>query len=416
MDRQTEFLQRVGNQNPGPEGSLFSDIRKQGLEALAKLSVPSTKEEYWKYTRLTKLISKAYEREGEKSKVNIPGPFAKQNITIDDKIWSGKLIDEEKLKVLPIEAAGAIDQAPGFIGSLAKPEKHFFDALNSSGFNKGFVLWVAKNFDAGTLDLAEVFPLSKHPYQQRYAVILEEGAKLRLIHRSHSVSDNQMINALLEVKLEKHAALDLYMLQDLTESSSLINTSYIKQAEHSDFRMMTLSLDGELIRNNVNVYVGGEYAQTRLNGLSLGRGNEHVDHHTLIDHLVPNCESHENYKGIFYDKSSGVFNGKVFVRPDAQKTNAFQNNQNIVMTDDAKVYSKPELEIYADDVKCSHGSTTGQFDDEALFYLQSRGISRAKAKTMLVHAFLAELSEQVLNEDLRAYIEERIDAKLLKDS
>ncbi|MGB1031012.1 MAG: SufB/SufD family protein, partial [Flavobacteriales bacterium] len=158
------------------------------------------------------------------------------------------------------------------------------------------------------------------------------------------------------------------------------------------------------VRNNINVRVNGENCETNLYGTYRTYGKQHVDNHTMIDHKVPHCESNEHYKGILYDKSSAVFNGKVFVREDAQKTNAFQQNANILMSDDASMNAKPELEIYADDVKCSHGSTTGQFDEEAIFYLMARAISETNARELLVEAFLGEVQEQLHHEEIINYV------------
>jgi len=166
-----------------------------------------------------------------------------------------------------------------------------------------------------------------------------------------------------------------------------------------------VSLKGLLIRNNLNIDVNGSGCETTLNGIYLGSGKDHIDNHTVVDHKVPNCNSYETYKGILDDESTGVFNGKVFVRQQAQKTNAFQQNNNILLTDFATANSKPELEIYADDVKCSHGSTVGQLDEEALFYLQSRGVGKSSATNMLINAFVKDALEKISLVELKEYIE-----------
>ena len=159
-----------------------------------------------------------------------------------------------------------------------------------------------------------------------------------------------------------------------------------------------------MVRNNLNIEVNGENCYTHLNGMYLLIENQHVDNHTLVDHKKPHCESHELYKGVVNDKATAVFNGKVFVRKDAQKINAFQSNANVLLSDDATINSKPELEIYADDVKCSHGSTTGQLDEEAVFYLRARGLSEKSARKLMITAFIDDVIEKTENEEVKSFI------------
>jgi Fe-S cluster assembly protein SufD len=164
-----------------------------------------------------------------------------------------------------------------------------------------------------------------------------------------------------------------------------------------------MTLDGTLVRNNLNIEVNGVNCMTNLHGAYVLKSNQHVDNHTIVDHKQPHCESNELYKGVMDEKSTGVFNGKVFVRKDAQKINAFQSNGNVLLSDDATVDSKPELEIYADDVKCSHGSTTGQLDEEAVFYLRARGISEKSARHLMVAAFIGDVLSKIENDEFREY-------------
>lgn len=413
MSTEKDFVVRSSPSLNGADQAVFKALRKESELSLASLTLPSTKDEYWKYTRLNKLGKKNFSTEETKTAHPQKEAFTERVITIDEGHFSHGL-NEEKLKVFPIEQLGQFPDLVPHFGKQQRHNEHYFDALNTRSFNHGFVIWVAQGFDARELEIQEHFNTESKAYQHRYLIVLEKQAKLSLNHRIISNSKDQFINALMETVVSESAQMKLNLIQELSEESSLIETVYCEQKDNSDYRIFTASLDGELIRNNLNINVIGEHCETHLNGLSLGRAQEHIDHHTVVDHKLPNCESHENYKGIFYDKSTGVFNGKVFVRQDAQKINAFQSNQNIVMSDDAKVYSKPELEIYADDVKCSHGSTTGQFDEEAIFYLQSRGIGIQKARSLMVHAFLAELTEKLDNEAMRSYLEERIEDKLSK--
>jgi Fe-S cluster assembly protein SufD len=197
------------------------------------------------------------------------------------------------------------------------------------------------------------------------------------------------------IEVGKRAHFNMEKVQ--MESSDLFSFSdeEVWQGADSVFQINTLTLDGNLVRNDLHIQVQGEHAETHLNGMYMLNGQQHVANYTTVDHQVANCESNELYKGIMDDKSIAVFNGKVFVRQDAQKTNAFQSNANVLISDDAGVNSKPELEIYADDVKCSHGSTTGQLDDEALFYLRARGISERGATQLLLTAFMSDVLDKI---------------------
>ena len=192
---------------------------------------------------------------------------------------------------------------------------------------------------------------------------------------------------------------------------NLINTTQVAQQRDSRFAIHTISLEGKILRNNLNISVQGENCETVLNGVYLTHDSQHFDNHTYVDHIAPNCHSSENYKGVMDDKSTAVFNGKVMVQPNAQKINAFQSNQNILLSDDATINSKPELEIYADDVQCSHGSTTGQLDEEAIFYLRSRGVSEISAKKMMIRAFVFDILEQISLESFKEHVEGLIEEK-----
>jgi len=195
-----------------------------------------------------------------------------------------------------------------------------------------------------------------------------------------------------------------------SEQSFHISTEEVQQAKNSNFTINTFTLNGGIVRNNLHINVNGENCESHLNGAYLLKNKQHVDNHTIVDHKVANCESFELYKGVMDDSSTGVFNGKVFVRKDAQKINAFQSNGNVLLSDNATINSKPELEIYADDVKCSHGSTTGQLDEEAVFYLRARGLSEKSARQLMVSAFIGEVLEKVENQQVLDFIH-----KVLKD-
>jgi len=219
-------------------------------------------------------------------------------------------------------------------------------------------------------------------------------------------------NSVLQIEVGQNAQMHHVVLQNDTELASQVNRTYISQKKDSRYSHYCFSLSGEIIRNNVAIALNEENTEGNLFGLYLLGGKEHVDNHTLVDHRVPNCVSNELYKGVLKDQSIGVFNGKVFVQQDAQKTNAYQQNRNLLLSDQATINTKPQLEIWADDVKCSHGCTVGQLDEEQLFYLQSRGLDFDTSKSLMVYAFASEIVEKLPIESLKLFLFKRIAHKL----
>ncbi|MGE0569103.1 MAG: SufD family Fe-S cluster assembly protein, partial [Bacteroidia bacterium] len=198
------------------------------------------------------------------------------------------------------------------------------------------------------------------------------------------------------------------IIQEALEKSYLVDANFVECAENVTYTATTITLGGKVVRNNHRVALLGEYGQSNLYGLFVSDDSNLVDNHTLMNHQVPNCESNELYKGILKSKSTGVFNGKIFVQKDAQKTNAYQSSKNILLSDDATINTKPELEIYANDVKCSHGTSTGKIDEEALFYLKSRGIGEKSGRNLLLYAFASEVIDKINPEELRDYVSSKI--------
>jgi Fe-S cluster assembly protein SufD len=225
-------------------------------------------------------------------------------------------------------------------------------------------------------------------------------------------TEQLVCNTLTEVVVEEGAKVLLYKMQNNCSGLNLISTTQVFQHTNSHFDTHTLSLGGSWIRNNLNIVLGGEKCETHLNGLFILTHTEHVDNHTMVDHAMPHCESNQLYRGILDEKSVGVFNGKIFVRPDAQKTNAYQSSKNMLLSDDASINTKPQLEIYADDVKCSHGSSTGQINEDALFYLRARGLSLDSAKTLLMIAFAQDVVNTIRIDALRDYAGKLIEKRL----
>jgi len=230
---------------------------------------------------------------------------------------------------------------------------------------------------------------------------------------SESLTKNPVLtNVVTEVFASKRAIVDYYKIQNNVASASLIDNTYLVQEHESDCNVHTFSFGGKLTRNNLNFYQHGERCNSTLKGITILEGKQHVDHNTLVHHIAPNCESHQDYKGVFGDISTGVFNGRVIVEKDAQKTDAFQQNNNILVDDGATINAKPQLEIFADDVKCSHGCTIGQLDEEALFYMRSRGIAKKEARALLMYAFANTVLESVKIPSLKKRINTLIADKI----
>ena len=249
----------------------------------------------------------------------------------------------------------------------------------------------------------------------RLFISIGEQSEFTLIEKFDSVGSNQILQTFSEeIFLKENSSLEYYKIQNDKGASQVCNTA-IHQSDSSKVNAYTLTMAGQIIRNNFNIEIDGKNCESHFNGLYILNGNTIADNHTVVDHKQPNSYSNELYKGIMDDNSKGVFNGKIYVRPQAQKTNAFQSNRNILIADTATIDTKPQLEIWADDVKCSHGCTTGQLDEEALFYLQSRGISKRSAQAMLLYAFAADVIETMKNEVVKNYFDSLISERLQKN-
>lgn len=250
--------------------------------------------------------------------------------------------------------------------------------------------------------------------QSKILIYLERGAQITWVDdlSTHGKSESILSNYVQEVWVEESAHLTFVKTQDFAQKTTHIDHTYIFQQSNSQVDMFTFSINGGFIRNNLHFYVDGKNVLSNLNGLYVPGNNELIDSHTVVDHRMPNSESNELYKGVLLGNSTGVFNGKIFVRPDAQKTNAFQSCKNVLASDKATMNTKPQLEIWADDVKCSHGTTTGQLSDEALFYMRSRGISEEAAKTLLMLAFVQQVIDKIEIPALKESISNRVVAKI----
>ena len=364
----------------------FREIRSEAEGFLAESRIPSKKHEDWKYTNIKRVFDNG---------LNL---ISAEDITFNsidgvDVSWS----TEESL-----------------VGSTGIHNKEALAALNTSLFEKALIIRVKKGLQVEEeLILNQTITLKDGEFTAtRVLIVVEDNASLKCQHHySGSPSNSSLLNNLTEVFVGQNAHLELNYVHAIGEGN-LMTTTEVECQRDSTFTTNCVQLYGTLLRNNVNIRLKGENIETHLNGFYMLIGKELFDNHTLVDHLVPHCESNEIYRGILAGKSTGVFNGKVFVHRDAQKTNGYQSNNNILLSDDATMNSKPELEIYADDVRCSHGSTTGQLDDDTVFYLRARGLDEFGATALLLTAFASDVLNGISNEELRTSLEAKIQDKL----
>ena len=406
---------------------ILSNIREEGFKSFNKKGIPTLRNEEWRFTNVSNLFRKEYNLPKDNFEINtsdidsirLPG-YAHANELV---FVNGSYIpevsvirsNEKECIIIPLENAvknGYKNLVNEHLGKSSLVIKDGIHALNTSFIYGGVFIHVNKNqvleHPVYLYHLSDT--RNSHTLAQpRSLVYVDQSAKLQLIESFATIgSMDSFTNGVTEIVVNTNAIVEYYKIQNDVVNASQVTTTHIRQIGKSYAHGVTISLNGGLIRNNMNIVMEAEGNEAHLYGLYLLKGNTHVDNHTLVDNTKPNCFSNEFYKGILDDSSSGVFSGKIFVRPDAQKTNAYQSNKNILLSDNATINTKPQLEIFADDVKCSHGCTVGQLDEEALFYLRTRGISKEHAQSMLLSAFAEDVVMQIKHEPLRNYVEKLI--------
>lgn len=394
--------------------ALSQALRDRAATFLQSLDIPTTRQEAWKYTRLAKLKNLNFDSKqvdlNNVEKYLIPelkgSVLVFVNGFFQPKLSSIQL--ENGISISSLSESG--DWTPNYVDTILPLEGEFFHALNSYSCTDGMTVRIEKGIATNQHIQAIFISTGENTYAANRNVIVCEDSASAHITMSFISEDatNCFQNIASEVFVGANAHLTIDKIQLENESAFCISTEHVKQAKDSNFTINTITLDGGLVRNNLNILVEGQNAETNLSGAYVLKGKQHVDNHTMVDHKVAHCNSNELYKGVMDENSTAVFNGKVFVRKDAQKINAFQSNGNVLLSDNATINSKPELEIYADDVKCSHGSTTGQLDEEAVFYLRARGISEKSARALMVSAFIGEVLEKIENENVRNYVDQKL--------
>ena len=397
-------------------------IRKEALKNFSELSLPTLKDEEWRYTNISPLLKYNFALPSEDSKISdelvskhlfgemdsnilvfVNGKFSKENsklLNLPEGTIAGSISDALKNNPEIIEK---------HFGKYASYSNQIFTALSTAYTKDGAFIYVPESKiveDPIHIIFITTASEAKIIIQPRNLFVVSENSQVTIIEHFVSESDNiYFTNTVTEIVAEDHAIVDHYKLQEESKKAFHIARVEIDQDRNSDFTSHSISTGGVLTRNDINSRFSGKGGECTLNGLFLLEDKQLFDAHTLIDHATPLCNSHEHYKGILDNSSKGVFNGKVLVRQDAQKTNAFQQNNNILLSNNSLVNTKPQLEIFADDVKCSHGATIGQIDEEARFYLKSRGIGEEAANAILIHAFASDVIKSMKLESVRNYLE-----------
>jgi Fe-S cluster assembly protein SufD len=406
-------------------------VRFEAFNTFRKLNIPTAKHEEWKYTRVGGLFTTKYSfpLKSEESVINtkdvdvarLPGYEAANELVFVNGFFSSHLstIRSSALVVLPLEKAAENEYkeiVTQHLGHSASYLKDGINALNTAFIDGGLFIYVKKGqvvehpvYIYNITDSRSANILA----QPRSLVYVSENAKVQFAETYVTLGKSEsFINQVMEVIVEKDAWVEYYKIQNDATHANQVSTTHIRQIGKSFTHTVTISLNGGMLRNNLNIVMEAPYCEAHLYGLYFQKGQSHVDNHTVVDNKAPNCFSNELYKGMLDDNATGVFNGKIFVNQLAQKTNAYQSNKNILLSGSASVNTKPQLEIFADDVKCSHGCTIGRLDDEGLFYLQSRGIPEKIAQSLLLHGFAIDVLDKIQLEPIRKYVDQLIDHRL----
>lgn len=421
-----ENSMRIGR-NDSPR---IAALRKEAIGVFAGKGFPHTKLEKWRNTDLSKVLDHAYAFPLESNltdvdlnkvfKCDVPG-FATYMVAQ----FNGWFVDRGIAMKQADEGVIVCSLAEAFVKHANLVESHFgkyaavgensLTALNTAFTQDGVFIYVPDNVVVEEpVQMVNLINTSDGVFlQTRNLVVLGRNSSLRLVQCDDSI-DNHVgfINSVTEVFIGDNASLDHYKLQNKNDHSALINNIYFQLEADAKLSTNAISLNGGLIRNEANVLMNGRGGHADIMGVYLMDRNQHIDNQVFVDHAQPDCSSTEMFKGILDDHASGVFNGHILVRRDAQRTNAYQNNKNILISDKAVIDTKPFLEIYADDVKCSHGATVGQLDSEAMFYLRSRGIGMENARMLLMYAFAAEIVNKISIPQLQLRIDDLVKKRL----
>jgi Fe-S cluster assembly protein SufD len=401
----------------------LQQLRQQAMQHFLQLGIPTTRDEDWKYTNVTAIAKKFI----KKSEALISADtlslvagyldqikYSESRLVFVDGHFSPQLSALPALPsgVIVTSLAQAIIQHPNlvekYLNNIAEMKQHAFTAFNTVFANDGLFVYLPR--DAVLEQPLTCYFINTAQHKNNFntvrnLMICEENSQASIVeHYCGLQGESYFANCVSELVLHDHAKINHYKIINENTQAFHIGLTQAQQYANSYFNSQVVTLNGSLVRSDTQVLFATEHAECELNGLYLTRQRQHVDHHTLVDHAHARGISREYYKGVLADQSRAVFNGKVIVRAGAQKTNAQQNNKNLLLSEHAEIDTKPQLEIYNDDVKCTHGATVGQLNDDALFYLRSRGINTEDARNMLIYAFVKEMLEKIEIAELREWL------------
>lgn len=410
-------------------------LRAKAMEAFKRNGFPTIKDEYWRFTNLRPFLNDNFVVVNEDMTVldaneiracigegEIAGLDAYKLVVVNGIIQDefSNLPENASITIKPLsevkEDAAFLDRINNRL-DIEKP-MNSLAALNTALFSDGFYIEIAANTVLDRpIHIFNIYGHSENVFlQPRNMVVVHQGAQIEILETYTCAGDKlYFINSVSDLLVDANASLTHSIFQNGKNTERVVNHTQVTQQKDSHYANYIYSIpQTAIIRNNLNVELEGSNIETHMYGLYLAGKDQLIDNHSLVDHLFPHCESNQLYKGVMIEGGRAVFNGRIYVHEDAQKTNAYQSNNNMLFSNDSVVHSKPQLEIYADDVKCSHGTTIGQYDAEALFYLQARGISEEQARAMLVIAFANDVTSKIPNEALRHHIEGKVSSTIEK--
>ncbi|MFO7873858.1 MAG: Fe-S cluster assembly protein SufD [Bacteroidales bacterium] len=429
-DKLVELYQQEHNKIHGHASPLVNRIRQNAFSQFKKHGFPTTKKESWRFTDLSPLLDTeyAFDFQNKSRNIDIDKIFTcdvqdmdTYSITLLNGWFVYKNAPLTKLAngIITGSLAKAMEVYPDLIdqyfGKAAKTENNELTALNTAFVQDGLFIYVPEGVQTEKpIQLINIVHAEEPLFiQPRHLIIADKGSNLTLVHCDHSLTHNvSFTNTVMEVIAEENATVDHYKIQNKGRNSALITNNFFHQKTSSQVFSNIITLNGGFTKNTVDATITGSDSQSEHYGLYLVDSNQHVDNQVYLDHRVPKSHSNQLYKGILDEEATAVFSGKVLVRRHAQETIAHQNNKNILLTDDARANTQPHLEIYADDVKCSHGATVGQLDQEAMFYMRSRGLSERTARQLMMIAFADEVVGKISIEPLRDRIHNMVEKRL----
>ena len=416
-----QFITLYREKQTTQDNNWLKPLRDNAFEAFSVKGFPTTKLEEWRFTNVSPFLKEDFRLQpGAASLHKLHNVVHIPSLDAYEVVLKNGMLNEDVnipgVKILPLRTALKNDDLKPYLGKRINLQKHPFAALNTALFENGIVIEAEKNSVCDKpIHITHVYNAEEAVFiQPRILIIAHRGSKIQIVESVVVIGNKPLfVNSVTECYVAENAQADQYNLQIAPSNAHLVNFNKTVQQSNSLYNNHTYILpDASLVRNNLHLDLNGSNTESHLYGLYLAGTSQLADNHTTVNHLFPNCLSNELYKGVMLDSARCVFSGRIFVDQDAQKTNAFQQNNNMLLSDTAVIDSKPQLEIFADDVKCSHGSTVGSLNKEALFYLQSRGIGETAARNLMVKAFAFDVTNKIQIPAVREYVEKLITRKM----